>query len=313
MTLRTQAAQVAWLNTRLTLDFIASSRTWIDDDLISALLVAGVVSANTSGADQGRGAPETFLGPGVLPDALRRPVNAMSVALSLGVPRESARSKLAALVEKGVLAKTAEGFILSAEVVVSEPFRAAMEIFVRAVADFIIGLSALQACGVRDGDRMASPAWSVAGVATRIVTTHVHRGIDHARSITPQTSLTTHYIMLSISHLTGSALRVAEKMPEDGGALDRFKPSIGPVSVAEVAAFTGLDDETVRRHIGQLEGNGSLMRVGSKRDVNLGNEAMVARWRDFQSRTMISTHQLARKLYLAGVIVDAPGEALTIL
>lgn len=313
MPLRTQAAQVAWLNTRLTLEFIASSRAWIDEDLISALLVAGVLSANASAADQGRGPSGTFAGPGVLSDTLRRPVNAMSVALSLGVPRESARSKLAALVEKGVLARTNDGFILSAEVVQTEPFRAAMAIFVRAVADFIVGLSALQACGVRTGDRMPSPAWSVAGVATRLVTTHVLRGIDHARSITPQTSLTTHYIMLSISHLTGSALRVVPGMPTDGGPLARFEPSFGPVSVTEVARFAGLDHETVRRHVGQLEGIGSVVRVGNKRDVNLADEVLVERWLDFQSRTVVSTHQLARKLYLAGVIVDAPAEAMAIL
>jgi hypothetical protein len=51
MSLRLQAAQVAWLNTKLTLDFIAASRTWIDEDLISALLTAGVVDANVRGAD----------------------------------------------------------------------------------------------------------------------------------------------------------------------------------------------------------------------------------------------------------------------
>ena len=43
MSLRLQAAQVAWLNTKLTLDFIAASRTWIDEDLISALLTALMV------------------------------------------------------------------------------------------------------------------------------------------------------------------------------------------------------------------------------------------------------------------------------
>lgn len=309
MSLRLQATQVSWLNTKLTLDFINASRVWIDEDLVSALLVAGVLDANVSGADATAAPQQALFGAGVVPDEMRRPVNAMSIALSLGVPRESARGKLAALVDRGVLCRTGGGLILGADVARSAPFSSAMESFVRATAEFISGLAALEACGARAGDRIATPAWSVAGAATRLVTAHVLRGIDHARSIRPDISLTTHFVLLSLSHLTGSALRVAPDEPKLG-PLAPFGASLGPVSVSELARFARMDDETARRHVALLEAAGAVQRVGGKRDVDLSDPQTVARWSDFQGRIAISTQQLVRKFYTAGVMVDAPSDAL---
>jgi len=309
MSLRLQAAQVAWLNTKLTLDFIAASRTWIDEDLISALLTAGVVDANVRGADDEGAARDSSIGAGILPNALRRPVNAISIAMSLGVPRESARTKLARLVERGVLVRTDGGFVLRAEVSQSKPFKSAMEAFLLATVEFVDGLAMLNACGARDGDRVVTPAWPVAGLATRLMTAHVLKGIQHARSLKPEISLTTHYVLLWLSHLTGSALRVVQDEP-DAGRLAPLNPPFGPVSVIEVAKAARMDDETVRRHLGQLEKAGLVIRVAGKRDINLPDQTLVANWLDFQSRTILGTQQLVRKLYVAGVIVDRPSETI---
>jgi DNA-binding transcriptional ArsR family regulator len=308
MSLRLQAAQVAWLNTKLTLDFIAASRTWIDEDLISALLTAGVVDANVRGADDEGAARDSSIGAGILPNALRRPVNAISIAMSLGVPRESARTKLAGLVERGVLVRTDGGFVLRAEVSQSKPFKSAMEAFLLATVEFVDGLAMLNACGARDGDRVVTPAWPVAGLATRLMTAHVLKGIQHARSLKPEISLTTHYVLLWLSHLTGSALRVVQE--PDAGRLGPLNPPFGPVSVIEVAKAARMDDETVRRHLGQLEKAGLVIRVAGKRDINLPDQTLVANWLDFQSRTILGTQQLVRKLYVAGVIVDRPSETI---
>ena len=308
MSLRLQAAQVAWLNTKLTLDFIAASRTWIDEDLISALLTAGVVDANVRGADDEGAARDFSIGAGILPNALRRPVNAISIAMSLGVPRESARTKLAGLVERGVLVRTDGGFVLRAEVSQSKPFKSAMEAFLLATVEFVDGLAMLNACGARDGDRVVTPVWPVAGLATRLMTAHVLRGIQHARSLKPEISLTTHYVLLWLSHLTGSALRVFQE--RDAGRLGPLNPPFGPVSVIEVAKAARMDDETVRRHLGQLERAGLVIRVAGKRDINLPDQTLVANWLDFQSRTILGTQQLVRKLYVAGVIVDRPSDTI---
>ena len=312
MLTRIRTAKVAWLNVKLSLDFIAAARGWIDDDLISALLVAGVLSANSEGIDQNPADLRRFREPGGVPDEVRRPINVLSVALSLGVPRETARVKIAALLDRGILVKLDKGVILSSEVILSEPFMAAMSLFLRAIAEFVAGLSAIEACGVLEGDRMANPPWSVGGVATRLVTAHVLRGIDHAQQVNPDVNLTTRYIHLALAHLTGSALRILPTIPQDGGRLSELKPNLRPVSIAELARFTRLDDETIRRQIDRLEVTGAVTRREGGRDINLDDPALVARWLDFQSRTKISTSQLVWKLYIAGVIVRGPACTLAV-
>lgn len=312
MLTRIRTAKVAWLNVKLTLEFIAASRVWIDEDLISALLVAGVLSANAEGIDQNPSDLRRFLEPGGVPDSVRRPVNALSVALSLGVPRETGRRKIAGLIDRGILVKLDKGVILSSDVILSEPFMAAMSLFLRAIADFVAGLSSIEACGVLDGDRMITPGWSIGGVATRLVTAHVLRGIDYAQQVNPDANLTTRYIHLSLAHLTGSTLRILPAIPRDGGRLAAWKPHLGPVTIAELSRFTRLDDETIRRQVDRLEAVGAVTRTEGGRDINFSDPNLVGRWLDFQSRTKISTSQLVWKLYLAGVIARSPAHGLTV-
>ena len=59
-----------------------------------------------------------------------------------------------------------------------------------------------------------------------------------------------------------------------------------------------------------LERAGLVIRVAGKRDINLPDQTLVANWLDFQSRTILGTQQLVRKLYVAGVIVDRPSETI---
>lgn len=312
MLTRVRTAKVTWLNVKLTLEFISAARAWIDDDLVSALLVAGVLIANAEGIDQDPNNLHRFLQPGSIPDEIRRPVNALSIALSLGIPRETARIKIATLVDRGLLVKLDKGVILSSDVLLSEPFMAAMALFLRAIADFVAGLSMIEACGVLEGDRMATPLWSIGGIATRLVTAHVLRGIDHIQEVNPHVSLTTRYTHLALAHLTGSALRILSTMPKGGGRLAGWEPNLGPVTIAQLSRFVRLDDETVRRQVHRLDRMGAVTRSPAGSDINLSDPVRVARWLDFQSRTKISTRQLVWKLYRAGVIVRDPAHGLTV-
>ena len=306
MLARIRAAQVTWLNVRLLLDFVDASRRWIDDDLISALLVAGVLSANVEASQQLPGDLSRFPKPGDLPDNHRRPVNPMSVALSLGIPRETARVKIAALIDRGILTKQDGGIVLSSSVVLSEPFMVAIASFLQATSEFISGLAAIEACGVLETDRMASPPWSIGGIATRLMTAHVLRGIDYATELNPSVSLTTQYIALALSHMTGAALRVLPGMPEDGGQLAHLQPTFGPVSVADISRFTRLPHETVRRQLLNLEQKGVVVQRDGCKLIDLDNVERVTRWLDFQARTKVSTRQIVWKLFKAGVIVHTP-------
>lgn len=196
------------------------------------------------------------------------------------------------LADRGILVKLDKGVILSSDVILSEPFMAAMAGFLRAISDFVDGLAAIEACGVLTGDRLASPPWSIGGVATRLVTAHVLRGIDHAQQVNPHINLTTRYIHLALAHLTGSALRLAPVLPSAGGRLEPYNPRMGPATIADLARFTRLDDETVRRHVARLEAMGAVVSTTDGRDINLADSNLVTRWLDFQNRTKINTSQL---------------------
>lgn len=312
MTARIRAAQITWLNVKLSLEFIQATRTWIEQDLISALLVAGVLSANVEYTQQQPEELRRFMEPGGLPDDARRPVNAMSVALSLGIPRETARIKLAALLERGLLEKRDGGVIIRSEIITSEPFLGAMRTFLQAISEFINGLAALEACGVLKGDQMATPPWAVGGVATRLATSHVLRGIDYVRELNPQLSLTNHYILLALFHLSGAALRASPETPDLGGRIPVINATVGPVTVAELSRFTQLPDETVRRQVVRLETSGIVVRHREGRDIALEDPELLGRWNDFQNRTTVSTRQLVWKLFYAGVIVRGKDHGLTL-
>ena len=298
---RTDAARVAWLNERLALSFIQTSRTWIDEDLISALLVAGVLSANvepagvtTTPATEG----------GALPDDLRRPINAMSVAQSLGIANETARGKLAKLVDGGTLQRAGDGFILSAATVASPPLGQAMGAFTGAIAAFVAGLAHNRAFGM-DQVALAPPSPALGGLAVRLCTGHILRWIDHGRSLNPSIGLSGLYVLLSLGHMVGVSLRLPTGGPLSSA--DVSPPSgLGPVTVADLARFTAMPHETVRRHSLKLQASGLVVRDGARCDIALANPAVEERWTALRDQTTVRTEFLVNKLRAAGVVLDAP-------
>jgi CRP-like cAMP-binding protein len=301
-----RTAQAAFLNVRLTLDFIDAARRSIDDDLISALLLAGVSIANIEATQQDIAELGHYPKLGDLPDDRRKPVSHLGIALSLGIPRETARRKLTSLVDRGVLTRMDDGIILSSEVVLSEPFIVAVASYLKATATFVSGLAALGACGLRDTDRMARPAWSIGGITTRLMTAHVLRGIDYATRQNPTASLPTQYIALALVYLTGASLRVQSDMSRTGGRLAKTQAVLAAVSVADVARYTRLPYETVRRQIFNLERMGVVIQRDGGKVIDLSDPARVNRWIDFQARTEARTRQVVWKLFKAGVIEHAP-------
>lgn len=302
----TRAAQVAWLNVRLTLEFIDASRRSIDGDLLSALLVAGVSIANIEATQLHPGDLDRYPTPSDLPDDQRRPVNAVSIALSLGIPRETARRKLADLVNRGVLTRKGDGIFLSSAVILSEPFMMAIASYLSATSRFVSGLSVLEACGVLGTDRMANPPWSIGGITTRLMTAHVLRGIESATDLNPSVSLSTQYIALALAHLTGAALRVQPGLPEGAGRLAYLAPTFKAVSVSRLSRFTRLPHETVRRQILKLEKMGAVTQRDGGKVIDLSDPARMIPWVDLQTQTDVSTRQTVWKLFRAGVIVHTP-------
>lgn len=302
MLARIQAAQVTWLNVRLTLSFTDAARAAVNDDLVSALLLGGVFGANVQPSDKNLRELGRVLTPGGVPDDLRRAVNATSLAQSLGIPGETARVKLAALQKQGVLERREDGYILNSSAILSEPLLTALRAFLNAISEFVDGMAAIEACGLTNGDALVSPAWEIGGVAIPLVNAHILRGIDYATDLNSTTSVMTRFVQLGVAHLTGSALRLFPFMPPDGGGLALFGPHLGSVSIAAVARFLRLPEETVRRHIAILEQSGAVVKVAGGRDMALTDPELVSRWLDFQSRASVSTRHLVSRLLTTGVI-----------
>lgn len=302
MLARIQAAQITWLNVRLTLSFTDAARAAVNDDLVSALLLGGVFGANVQPPDPNVRDLGGVLTPGRVPDDLRRAVNATSMAQSLGIPAETARVKLAALQKQGILERREDGYVLNSSAILAEPLLTALTAFLCAISEFVDGIAAIEACGLTKGDALASPPWEIGGVAIPLVNAHILRGIDYATDLNGTNSVMTRFVQLGMAHLTGSALRLFPFMPPDGGSLAQSRPQLGPVSIAALARFLRLPEQTVRRHVFILEQSGAVVKVAGGRDMALTNPELVARWLDFHSRASVSTRQLVSKLVTAGVI-----------
>lgn len=89
-------------------------RRHFDGDLDSALIL-GVVGERTFTADRGRGLSYAEFVAGKRGAGPPLPINAQSIADCTGIPRETTRRKLARLVERGWLAKTADGTLVVTE------------------------------------------------------------------------------------------------------------------------------------------------------------------------------------------------------
>ena len=302
MLARIQAAQITWLNVRLTLSFTDAARTAVNDDLVSALLLGGVLGANVQPSDHYPRDSGRLMEPGGLPDDLRRAVNATSMAQSLGIPDETARVKLAALQKQGILERREDGYVLNSSAILAEPLVTTLTAFLHGISDFIEGLAAIEACGLTQDYVLASPQWEKGGEAIRLVNAHILRGIDYATDLNSTNSVMTRFVQLGVAHLTGSALRLFPFMPPNGGGLAPCKPHTGPVSVAALARLLRLPEETVRRHVAILEQGGAVVKVPGGRDMALANPELVARWLDFHGRASVSTRHLVSRLLTTGVI-----------
>lgn len=302
MSAHREAENISWLNLRTNLAFVAVSRSWLDNDVIAGMLVSGIFTGNVEHVDSTTEGTRQYLKVGSVPDDLRRPVNAMSVAASVGIPRETARSKLKTLARNGFLITTDEGVIISTNAIVSGALGKATMGYLAAFDDFLIGLTSISACGLSGGSRFSGPLSSIGGAVLRLGSAHVLRTTNAVQSLSPDAPFVTKYVLTALCHLVSLDLRIGEAMPGDVGGLAHLKPRIAPVSGGAVVRFTGLPEETVRRHLRRLVDMGDVIRTPQGYDVNLGNPDLVVRWRAFQARTNISTRQFISKTKAAGLL-----------
>lgn len=293
---------MAWLSVRLQLTYTAITRDVLDGDLVSSLLLPAISNVNVGHLDADPDASRRHQGlDAAYPDELRRPANALSIAQSLGIPRETARAKLAGMVAAGVLQRTETGYILPASTVRSERFLPTVPLYLGALDDFIAGLGLIRAFGLEPGDRLAQPVWAVGWAAMRLSSAHVLRDTAYWRELTTGMSLTACHILLAVCQSVSGQMRLPPRMPAQGGAPAALGPAVGPVRGADVAARIGLPEETVRRHLKQLVATGYLCRGPGGYDV-VHDVLTLPIWRMFQKRVQANARQLIWRLTTTGVV-----------
>jgi predicted ArsR family transcriptional regulator len=302
---RTQRARVAWLCERLQLAFISVTRSRLDGDLVSSLLLPAILDANVGHLDADPSVSRRHQAlDATYPNELRRPANALSIANFLDIPRETVRARLAEMVAAGVLDTAEGGYILPNSTLTSEWFLPAVPQYLDALNDFVAGLGLIRAFGLQADSRLAHPVWPVAWAAMRLSTAHVLRETAYTRAVTPGMSLTASFILLAVSHDVGGQLRLSSQMPASRGALEALGPALGPVRGTALAARLNLPQETVRRHLNRLIAAGYLCRVKGGYDM-APDTGTLAVWRLFQKRAEANARQLIWRLTKTGVIPTA--------
>src|SRR6478672_10045364 len=296
-----RSAYVAWLNVRFSLVFVLAARKVAHDDLISAMLLGCVVGANLDHLDQRPEDTRRFGPLGSATDADRHPVNSKSLSDALGVPRETVRAKIGALVDTGVLRRVEHGVILPAATVSSPAVRTTSAAYLQALDELVTGLALVDACGIERGYHLVQPSWPMAGAALRLGAHHVVRGLVYARNLTENLGLTDAFILLAVIHLTGAHLRRSLEMADDVGELATLQPPMGPVRGSAVASFLEMPDATVRRHLDALVVHDHLVRSAAGYDVVMRPD-LLELWERFQYRTMAATAQFMWRLLQSGVV-----------
>lgn len=300
---QTLAAEVSWLNLRMGLEFTMASRMWLSGDIIASLIMAGVFTGNIEHIDRRPEGTRLYLLPGSVPDEMRQPANVASVATSVGVPRETARTKIRMLVDMGLLSAQEDGFILAKDAIVTGPLSSIFPAYLASFDDFVTGLGLISAYDLGPDRSLVQPLWSVAGALLRLGSSHVLRTINAVQAIAPDLSFMTKYVLAATCHLVGADLRLLPESIRASSPLSVLHPGASPVSGGAVARFTSLPEETVRRHIRKLVDQGYLVRIGDGYDFNPDNPIFVGRWSAFQAQSYTSTRQFIWKLASSGIIV----------
>ncbi|CAN5214113.1 hypothetical protein BH09PSE1_BH09PSE1_09510 [soil metagenome] len=300
MKTRIRIAQVAWLNTRFCVDAIVAARGSISGDFVSTVMLAAISNSNTGYLDNRPETSRLHLGPGTITDDMRRPVNVSSLASSLGVPRETARLKVAGLVDRGLAERIDGGVIIPSRTLNADPISSARQASVDAIVAFVAGLTEVEGAGMSARQRLVPPTPATAWGTIRLAVAHMLRVIGHARELAPAIGFLDAYILLGVAHLTSAQLRIPTGLAE-AIAPESFGARIGHVRGAAVADLVHLPEETVRRHLKQLVDAGVLSHDTGGYDVILDGDRLIA-WRDFQAQVKVSTRQFVWKLDAAGLI-----------
>jgi DNA-binding transcriptional ArsR family regulator len=225
-------------------------------DVIDGLLMVAISQANvaqiTRSADLQRKFAALDQPP---PDEMRRPVSISALANSLRIPFETARRRVAALVEAGIVVTAPRGVIIPAGPLNSPFYRMGAEAnygLVRTLYFRLRGIGLLD-----DLPRSTGPAFDPDNPPIRIV---IRLSSDYLLRLAEPVSLymgdlVTGLILMDVIHANTEHLADTEAGQADGGwTPEGFVPDEmrRPVRAAALADRLGIPQETVRRHLQRL-------------------------------------------------------------
>lgn len=292
-------ASIAWLNARLTLDTLTRARSLLVDDLVAVVLLGAVANANTSYLDARPDVSQKHIAVGSVTAEMRRPAKVSSLARSLGIPRETARGKARDLLERGLVMARPEGLIINSDALASPKGGTVLHSILGPTEDFLDGLGRLGVFELNVNWKLGSPAESVGWGALRLVSANLLRSIAQVTTLSPELGPLSTYVLLAVSHETGSHLQLDGAARPHNGLLN---PRLGPIRGSALAARLQMPQETVRRHLHRLVETERL-RLGPEGYSIRITEARMPLWRDYQTQSVANTGQLIWKLKAAGIIL----------
>jgi DNA-binding Lrp family transcriptional regulator len=221
--------------------------------LIDRLLLAAITQANVAQISRSPELQRSYARlDDVPPDELRRPVSINAIAGSLRIPFETARRRIAALVEAGVVQVTAKGVIVP-QAPLNSPFYRSVA---RAHYELVKRLyQRLRAIGLLRNLPEGSGGWDPERPPVRLV---IRLSSDYLlRLAEPLTEhigdLVTGLVMMDIVEANTEHLSDLEGGGEDLSA-EGFVADVlrRPVRLSALSARLGIPQETVRRHIARL-------------------------------------------------------------
>lgn len=248
------------LLSRLTAAFLLDTVAIVrgeDGHLIDTLLISAATQANIAEIIRQPELQAAFAD-AVPPDELRRPVSINALASSLSMPFETVRRRIAALARDGYCVLVEGGVIVPSKVL-SDP---------RYYADAFRGYERLRAFyyQLRDQRLLPPPPPAEADLSegpfpiravSRIAGAYVLRVVELLASFgsVADSIITIEVFRANTEHLPHSV--------RGGPGYDDMvgDPHRTPISIGALARRVGMPPETVRRHVGRLEGFGVIVRV----------------------------------------------------
>ncbi|MGA0545528.1 DeoR family transcriptional regulator [Brevundimonas sp. VNH65] len=248
---RTEAA-VAWLNQGLVLDLIHITRRRVFDDLTAVLVLAAVADASYCPSGPRPKLEARSARRMVARADHRRPIATSRIALSIRLPRETARGKALGLLGRGWLERRPDGFVAHPALgAIDGPLLAPFtERLCRYLDDLerlgVVGQTSIAGLSIRDVH--------AATEVLRVLARHSLRQWERWRTTAPFEPHLQTYILADLSQATGAHFTAAGCEPPPW---TRVTPRSHGL---KIAARLSLPPETVRRNLNALCTAGRIER-----------------------------------------------------